>query len=80
MSEPKIAMSEVKSSLVHSHGYDPGTQKMRVRFVKNGQPGDTWEYDDVPPEKYAAFTGAASHGSFFQKRIKAAHNGRKVAS
>lgn len=75
---PQFPMTEVTSSVIHSHGYDPETQKMRVTLHNKGKPGDTWEYDDVSPEKYAAFTGAASHGTFYTKKIKNMHLGRKV--
>lgn len=62
------------SSMLAAHGHDPETGKLRVQF-KNGA---TYEYDGIPLEKYAAFTGAASPGSFFNKRIKDAYPGRKV--
>jgi hypothetical protein len=66
------------SSLFVAHGYDPDTQTMRLQFKNKGKPGDTYEYDGVSPEKYAAFTGANSHGAFFHKRIRPVHEGRKV--
>jgi len=68
-------MNPVKdSSAITGHSYDPESRKMQVRF-KGGQ---TYEHDDVPPEKYVAFTGAASMGSFYNRKIRHAHPGKKV--
>lgn len=69
-----MKMTPVKSSAITHHGYDPGTNKMRVTTHS----GKTYEYDDVPLDRYAAFTGAASPGSFWNSRIKANHNGREI--
>lgn len=70
----KPEMTEVDSSVIGAHGYNPESQKMHVKF----KTGDTWEYYGVSPEKYAAFTGAHSHGAFFLKKVKAQHTGKKV--
>lgn len=68
-------MNPVKdSSAITGHSYDTETRKLRVRF----KGGSTYEYDDVPPEKYVAFTGAASPGTFHNRKIRPIHNGRKV--
>lgn len=64
------------SSAIAGHSYNPDTRKMRVTF--KGKTPSTYEYDDVPLEKYAAFTGAASMGAFHNKKIKPNHVGRKV--
>lgn len=63
------------SSAIAAHGYDPGNQKMRVQFVNGG----TYEYEGISPEKYAAFTGAKSMGSFHHRKIRPYHEGVKVA-
>jgi KTSC domain len=65
---------EKKSTAIKAHSYDPGTRKMRVTFTNN----QTYEYDDVPPERYVSFTGANSMGEFHNKRIRPLHIGRKV--
>lgn len=70
-----MKMTPVKSSAITHHGYDPATNKMRVTTHS----GKTYEYDDVPIDRYAAFTGAASPGSFWNSRIKANHTGREIA-
>lgn len=68
-------MTEVGSSSIHSIGYDPDSRTMRVRFHKGG----TYDYPDFPEDKYAAFTGARSHGQFHGSRIKNVHPSVKVS-
>lgn len=62
------------SSAFTHHGYDPETRKLRLTFKSGG----THEYDDVPIEKYAALTGAASLGKFFHSHVKDRYATRKV--
>lgn len=69
-----MKMEPIQSSAITHHGYDPGTGKMRVTTHS----GKTYEYDDVPLEKYAAFTGAASPGAFWNSRIKSGHQVREI--
>jgi hypothetical protein len=70
-----MKLSPIESSMLTAHGHDPATGKMQVQ-MRNGS---VYEYDGVPLEKYAAFTGAASPGAFFNKKIKGAHTGRKIS-
>lgn len=67
-------LTPIKSSALSGHHYDPQTRQMTVRFNS----GATWQYDDVPHEKYEAFTGAASPGSFFGTKIRDNFKGRKL--
>jgi hypothetical protein len=62
------------SSVIAGHGYDQATGKLRVKLHS----GKTYDYDGVSIEKYAAFTGAASPGSFYNSKIKANHNHTEV--
>ncbi len=72
--KPKdIPLTEVDSSAIAAHGYDPETGVMRVKF----RSGDIYDHD-VSPETYAAFTGSASLGSFFNKKIRPHAQGRKI--
>lgn len=75
-----VPMTDVTdSSAIASHGYNIETRKMRVKFKGDGtMPGGTYELDDVPPERYAAFTGAKSMGTFYGKKIAPLHQARKV--
>jgi hypothetical protein len=75
MSENKTGEkpSAPESSLIEAHTYDPNTRTMTVTIR-----GKTYEHREVPIEKYAAFTGSASLGSFYNKKIKPHHKGTKV--
>lgn len=69
-----MKLSPIKSSAIAAHGHDPQTGKMRVQ-LHNGR---IYEYDDVGLDKYAAFTGSASPGKFWNDKIKANHNHREI--
>lgn len=74
MDKPKIPeMTPIQSSMLEGHAYDQETRTMHVKY-KNGA---TYAYDDVPLEKYAAFTGAESPGRYFNANIRG-QGGRKV--
>lgn len=68
-----MKMNPIESSAIAEHGYDPDTRTMRVKLKS----GKTYDHQDVPLEKYAAFTGAASAGRFYNKEIKR-HPAKKV--
>jgi hypothetical protein len=68
-------MTPIDSSVFTHHRYDANTRKLRVRYHS----GAVWEHDDVPAEKYAAFTESASPGRYFNSKIRANHPGRKVS-
>lgn len=71
----EFPMSPVEgSSAIEAHGYDTESRKMRVKF----KGGKTYELDDVPPERYAAFTGANSMGNYYNKRVAPLHVARRV--
>jgi hypothetical protein len=67
-------LTPIKSSAIKAHGHDPATGKMRVELHN----GKVYEYDDVSLDKYAAFTGAASPGAFWNSKIKAGHPHREI--
>lgn len=69
---PKL--TPITSSALSGHHYDPQTRQMTVQF----RSGATWQYDDVPAEKFDAFTGAASPGSYFGSKIRDHFKGRKL--
>lgn len=62
------------SSVIKSQAYDPETATLRVELHS----GKTYDYEGVSLEKYAAFTGAASPGAFWNSRIKSGHNHSEV--
>jgi hypothetical protein len=76
-------LQKVKSSNLHSLGYDPVTQEMSVLFNHTackgagcvacdgkGHTGERYIYSDVPAEKYAAVRDSESIGAAFGKEIK----------
>ncbi|NML34547.1 KTSC domain-containing protein [Paraburkholderia antibiotica] len=69
---PVIAMSTVKSSQIHSIGYDPASQTLAVRFKDRAtdEPTSLYHYSGVTPANFDALKGAESIGSHFYKHIK----------
>lgn len=63
------------SSVLAAQGYDPATGTLRVQL----RSGKIYEYSDVSVDRYAAFTGAMSPGTYWNSRIKANHVGREIA-
>ena len=68
-------LTPIKSSMFSGHTYDPNTRQMTVQF-KNGA---VHQYDDVPADKFEAFTQNASPGRYFNDRIKSNFASRKIA-
>lgn len=64
----------MKSSMLNGQHYDPATQTLTVEF-KNGS---RYAYAGVPVDKYEAFSGAASPGSFFAAKIRNNHTATKL--
>jgi hypothetical protein len=59
-------MTEVKSSLISSIGYDEDQKELTVEFKKGG----TYGYRPVPHAVFTAMQEAKSVGSFFLRNIK----------
>ncbi|WP_353829983.1 KTSC domain-containing protein [Mesorhizobium sp.] len=49
------------STVIQSINYDPATRTLSVWFVPSG---DRYDFDDVPPQTYAAFRKASAKGRF----------------
>lgn len=61
----------VKSSNLHSVGYDPDAQSLEVRFKgKDGAPGTLYRYEGVTAKEHAAFMASESKGTHFAQHIK----------
>lgn len=73
MSKPPT-LTPMKSSMLNGQSYDPATGRLIVEF-KNGT---RYAYDGVPADKYEAFSGAASPGSFFAAKIRNNHTATKL--
>lgn len=69
-----VALQEVKSSQIHSIGYDPETQTLAIRFYRGWgreqRPGALYHYANVTPEEFAAFRDAPSLGKHFGQHFK----------
>lgn len=59
-------MKSVKSSHIHSVGYDPQNRMLLVRF----KDGTGYRYQNVEPETHADFMKSESKGRFFASRIR----------
>ncbi|QLL65834.1 KTSC domain-containing protein [Sinorhizobium mexicanum] len=55
------------SHLIKRTDYDPETRTLSVWLVTSE---NRYDYDDVPPETYAAFRRAFSKGRFFNRHIR----------
>ncbi|RRI02078.1 KTSC domain-containing protein [Mesorhizobium tamadayense] len=63
------------STALRSAHYDPATKILSVWFVPSG---DRYDYEEVEPETYAAFTAAPSKGRFFNEFIRDRYSSRLV--
>jgi hypothetical protein len=64
----------VKSSVIHSAGYNPGTKILELEFREGG----TWNYFNVSRSAYRSFINAGSLGQYFVRRIKGHYPELKV--
>ncbi|MDP9812310.1 hypothetical protein J2W42_005180 [Rhizobium tibeticum] len=55
------------SHLIQSANYDPATRTLSIWLITNEK---RYDYEDVPPETYAAFRRAFSKGRFFNAHIR----------
>ena len=69
---PVIATHSVKSSQIHSIGYDPVNQTLAVRFKDRatGAPTSLYHYSGVTPANFETLKNAESIGSHFYQNIK----------
>lgn len=71
----EIEMKPVASSNLSAVGYDPATQRLRVRF---GTKPLIYEYADVPQAKFDGLMAAESKGSYFFHSIRNAFSVRVI--
>ena len=55
------------STVIEKSAYHPATRTMSVWFRASGR---RYDYEDVPPETYAAYRAAFSKGSYFNRVIR----------
>lgn len=70
----KLEFTPIESSMLEAIHHDPNTRILTVKY-KNGS---TYEHSDVGADKVEALRGAASPGTFFNKKIRNNHPGKKV--
>ncbi|WP_353839590.1 KTSC domain-containing protein [Mesorhizobium sp.] len=58
---------EMPSTVIQSINYDPATRTLSVWFVPSG---NRYDFNDVPPQTYAACRKAWSKGRFFNAFIR----------
>jgi hypothetical protein len=69
-----IETSKVDSSAISEVGYDPESKTLRIVFPS----GAIWDYVNVSQQRYDAFIGAPSIGSYFAKQIRGEFLGNRV--
>ncbi|WP_027155031.1 KTSC domain-containing protein [Mesorhizobium sp. WSM2561] len=55
------------STSIRKMAYDPDSRILSVWFVASGK---WYEFEDVPPETFAAFEAAFAKGRFFNEHIR----------
>jgi hypothetical protein len=64
----------VKSSTIHSVGYETLYQTLEIKFTNE----EVYRYFKVPESHYSGLLKAASHGRYFNQHIKDHYLYRKV--
>lgn len=61
-----MEMIRVSSDAISAIGYDPETQRMRVRFTSGG----SYDFCRVPQDVHERFMRSSSKGTFYNDRIR----------
>jgi KTSC domain len=64
------------STVIERSSYDPSTRTLSVWFRQSER---RYDYQDVPPETYAAYQEAFSKGRFFNRFIRDKFKHRWIA-
>jgi len=65
-----IKLQPVKSSNIHSMGYEASTKKLQVRFRKGKGKSLPYEYPNFPESRYKGLMKAKSKGKYFHKHVR----------
>ncbi|MER8555914.1 KTSC domain-containing protein [Mesorhizobium sp. M1217] len=57
----------MRSTSIRKTVYDPDSKTLSVWFVASGK---WYEFEDVPPDTYAAFRAAFAKGRYFNDHIR----------
>jgi uncharacterized protein (DUF1786 family) len=63
------------STAIRYFRYDSAKRELQVTFVTSRR----YVYEDVPPEKFDAFSAAFSKGSFFNREIRDRYAYREIS-
>lgn len=76
-----MEMISCQSSRVKAYGYDPETKNLQIDWAdkKNGQPGGSGNFKNVPPEVFEAMQKAESVGRFINLAIKGQFDYEKLS-
>ena len=69
-------MDKVRSSNIEAIGYEGTTLKVQFK-TKDGRPGATYVYHDVPAHVHKELMGAESIGGYFGSYIRNNFKGKK---
>ena len=61
-----MEMIRVSSSAISAIGYDPATQRMKIRFTS----GSTYDFCRVPEHVFTGFLQSSSKGSYYDRHIR----------
>jgi len=70
MPKCSIHLHDCTSSRIHSHGYDPESKTLALRFNNKGTPGPTYQYANVTTEMYEGLMNAESIGKWFGANLQ----------
>jgi len=70
-----MEMVQFESEFLAAAGHDENSRTLEIHF----QNGSQYEYYNVPPDAYLNFIAAPSKGEFYNKHIKPAFRGYKIA-
>lgn len=73
-------LTPIDSSMIHGVHHDPDSRDLTVQYKgADGQPTDTWVYEDVGVDKAHTLLNSQSPGRYFNDRIKGVHTGYKIS-
>lgn len=61
-----MEMISVRSSAISAIGYDPSSQRMKIKFKQ----GRTYDFCRVPQDIFDGFISASSKGRYYESRIR----------
>lgn len=61
-----MEMVSVRSSAIEAVGYDASSRRMKIRFVQ----GETYDFCNVPADRYQSFMSSHSKGTYYNDHIK----------